>query len=152
MTNRLIEKVHLSAKGLIDRARSVFQKVKEPCKGGQGKQKEISLTDCLTSALAIFKLKFPSLLQFEDEKKEEHVEQNLKNLFSLDNIPCDTYMRERLDEIDPRELRPAFTSIFSALQRGKQLEKFVFLDGKYLLLNDGTGFFSSKKVHCENCL
>lgn len=151
MTARLIEKAHLSAKGLIDRARSVFQKVKEPRKGGQGKQMEISLTDCLTSALAIFKLKFPSLLQFEDEKKEEHVEQNLKNLFSLDNIPCDTYMRERLDEVDPRELRPAFTSIFSALQRGKQLEKFVFLDGKYLLLNDGTGYFSSKKVHCENC-
>jgi hypothetical protein len=60
-------------------------------------------------------------------------------------------MRERLDEVKPRELRPAFTSIFSALQRGKQLEKYVFLEGKYLVLNDGTGFFSSKQVHCENC-
>jgi hypothetical protein len=67
MTSRLMEKTHLSAKGLIARARSVFQKVKEPRKGGQGKQKEISLTDCLSSALAIFKLKFASLLQFEDE-------------------------------------------------------------------------------------
>ena len=151
MTSRFIEKTHLSAKGLIARARSVFQKVGEPRKGKQGKQKEISLTDCLCSALAIFKLKFASLLQFEDEKNEEHVEQNLKVLFSLDNIPCDTYMRERLDEIDPRALRPAFTSIFSALQRGKQLENFVFLDDKYLLLSDGTGFFSSKNICYCSC-
>ena len=151
MTARLIEKAHLSAKGLIDRAKRIFQKVKEPLKGGQGRQKEISLVDCLTSALAIFKLKFPSLLQFEEEKNKEHVAQNLKNLFGVEDTPCDTYMRERLDEVNPRELRPAFTSIFSALQRGKQLEKFVFLNGKYLLLNDGTGFFSSKKIHCDNC-
>ena len=151
MVARLIEKIHLSAKGLIDRARTVFQKVKEPARGGQGKQKEISISDCLISALAVFKLKYPSLLQFDDEKEEEHVAQNLKNLFGLENTPSDTYMRERLDEVDPKELRPAFTSVFSALQRGKELEKFVYLDGKYLLLNDGTGFFSSKTIHCKNC-
>lgn len=151
MVARLVEKIHLSAKGLIGKARSVFKKIKEPIKGGQGQPKEISLTDCLTSALAIFKLKFSSLLQFEDAKEEEHVKQNLKNLFALEKTPCDTYMRERLDEVDPRDLRPAFTSIFSALQRGKELEKFSFLEGKYLLLNDGTGFFSSKKIHCKNC-
>ena len=127
MAARLVEKEHLSAKGLI-------QKVKEPPTGTQGRPKEISITDCLTSALAIFKMKFPSLLQFEEEKQKEHIKQNLINLFGLENIPCDTYMRERLDEVKPRELRSAFTSIFSALQRGKQLEKYVFLEGKYLVL------------------
>jgi hypothetical protein len=35
--------------------------VKEPRKGGQGKQKEISLTDCLSSALAIFNVTYNSL-------------------------------------------------------------------------------------------
>ena len=124
MAARLVEKEHLSAKGLI-------QKVKEPPTGTQGRPKEISITDCLTSALAIFKMKFPSLLQFEEEKQKEHIKQNLINLFGLENIPCDTYMRERLDEVKPRELRPAFTSIFSALQRGKQLEKYVFLERRY---------------------
>ena len=48
MAARLVEKEHLSAKGLI-------QKVKEPPTGTQGRPKEISITDCLTSALAIFK-------------------------------------------------------------------------------------------------
>lgn len=151
MAPNFIEKKHLSAKGLIGKSKNVFDKVKEPFKGNQGNKKEISITDCLTSALAIFKLKYSSLLQFEEEKKKEQVAENLKNLFGLESTPCDTYMRERLDQVNPREIRPAFTSIFSALQRGKELEKFVFLEGKYLLLNDGTGFFSSKQVHCNNC-
>ena len=55
MAARLVEKEHLSAKGLIQKAKNVFQKVKEPPTGTQGRPKEISITDCLTSALAIFK-------------------------------------------------------------------------------------------------
>jgi len=39
MAARLIEKTHLSAKGLIGKVRSVFKKVKEPPKGGQGQTK-----------------------------------------------------------------------------------------------------------------
>ena len=38
--------------------------------------------------------------------------------------PCDTSMRTRLDEVDPKALRPAFTAIFSLLQRGKVLEDY----------------------------
>ena len=53
--------------------------------------------------------------------------------------------------IDPKDIRLAFTIIFSLLQRGKVLEKYAFLDNKYLLLSDGTGYFSSSKIHCENC-
>lgn len=53
--------------------------------------------------------------------------------------------------VDPREIRSAFTSIFSTLQRGKALEKYSYIDGKYLLLSDGTGQFSSHNVHCKNC-
>jgi len=151
MTSRLVEKAHLSAKGLLNKARKVFEKVKEPLKGSQGNKKEISIADCLMSALAIFKLKFPSLLQFEAAQEEEPIKQNLKNLFGLERTPCDTYMRERLDEVDPKDIRKSFTSVFSSLQRGKVLEKYSFLDGKYLLLSDGTGFFSSKKIHCDNC-
>ena len=122
MAARLVEKAHLSAKGLLGKVKNVFKKVNEPPRGGQGQAKEITITDCLMSGLAIFKMKFPSLLQFEENKEEKPIKENLKNLFGLEKVPCDTYMRERLDEVDPRDLRPAFTSVFSALQRGKKLE------------------------------
>jgi hypothetical protein len=139
MSRRPTEKLHLSAKGLLNRIRKVFASAKVPEKGAQGQPKNITIKDCLMSALAVFKLKYPSLLQFEQEKVKEPVKTNLKNLFGVANVPCDTYMRERLDEVDPSNLRPAFTSVFSALQRGKVLEDYEFIDGKYLLLNDGTG-------------
>ena len=44
-----------------------------------------------------------------------------------------------------------FKLIFSQAQRGKVLENYPYLDGKYLLSIDGTGFFSSSKIHCDNC-
>ena len=77
---------------------------------------------------------------------------SLLNLFGVENIPSDTRMREILDEVDPYEIRPAFKEIFAELQRGKVLEDCVFLKGKFLCSIDGTGYFTSDGVHCENCL
>lgn len=37
------------------------------------------------------------------------------------------------------------------LQRGKVLERFRQPEGFYLVAIDGTGYFSSDKIHCENC-
>ena len=37
------------------------------------------------------------------------------------------------------------------LQRGKGLEDFIWWGGHYLLSVDGTGYFYSDKVHCEQC-
>jgi hypothetical protein len=61
-------------------------------------------------------------------------------------------MREILDPVVPKALRPIFKSVFTQLQRGKALEPMVFLDDCYLLALDGTGYFSSKTIHCASCL
>jgi hypothetical protein len=107
--------------------------------------------DCLMAGLAVFTFKYPSLLKFDQSYDEPRVKQNLKNLFGLTSIPCDTYMRERLDEINAQALTDAFKDIFRLLQRGKVIEHFAFLRDTYLVSLDGTGMFSSTSVHCENC-
>ncbi len=61
-------------------------------------------------------------------------------------------MREILDGVDPNDLRSVFKDVFRQIQRGKALEKMVFLDGYYLLNLDGTDFYSSEKVSSEACL
>jgi hypothetical protein len=76
---------------------------------------------------------------------------NIKRLFSLDNVPCDTYMRERLDEITPHVCRRAFCDLFTLLQRNKVLDNFHFFKDHYLISVDGSGVFSSQDVHCDNC-
>ncbi len=100
------------------------------------------------SAFAMFSLKAPSLLAFDKERAEG----NLHTIYGIQRVPCDTHMREILDPVSPKWLRPVFKSVFRQLQRGKALEAMVFLDGHYLLALDGTGYFSSPTIHCESCL
>jgi hypothetical protein len=111
---------------------------------------EVSLADALLAAFALFALKAPSLLAFDQRRR--HDQFNLKSLFGLKQIPCDTQMRTILDEVDPGQLRTSFTDVFRQLQRGKALEPFVFFQGQYLLALDGTSYFSSEKIHCDSCL
>ena len=142
---------HLSAKGLLELAREEFKKINTQVLAKRT-AKSIELVDCLMSGLAIFSLKFPSLLQFEEQsKKVGLIKRNLKSLYQIDQIPSDTYLRERLDEVNPREIRKIFKKIFASVQRGKALESYTYLDGHYLMPMDMTGFFSSGKIHCQNC-
>src|SRR5256714_13317549 len=109
---------------------------------------DLTLTDALMSAFAMFSLKAPSLLAFDKERAEG----NLHTVYRIERVPCDTQMREILDPISPKWLRPVFKSVFRQLQRGKALEAMTFLDGHYLLALDGTEYFSSKTIHCAACL
>jgi len=135
---------HLSADALFGLVRRSFANIADD----RGGEVEISLTDALMSAFAMFSLKSPSLLAFDHQR----VEGNLGTIYGIDHVPCDTHMRERLDPVWPESLRPSFTRVFGQLQRGKALEEMVFLDGHYLLALDGTGYFSSKTIHCTSCL
>ena len=103
------------------------------------------------SGLAIFSLKYPSLLQFDKDKRIPTTAHNLKTLYDIDTIPSDTYLRERLDELPASKLRGAYTALIRNAQRRKVLEKFTYYDGYYLLSMDGTGYFSSHDIHCEQC-
>jgi len=116
------------------------------------KNTEYSWHDCILSGLAVFGFKMPSLLQFEKDKvTEPFIRRNLRTLYGVTKAPSDTCMRERLDTIEPKQLRRAYKKIFSYLQRGKALESYRTLDGHYIISIDGTGQYSSEKVHCACC-
>src|SRR6267378_2479340 len=138
------ERKHLSADALFHVVRSGFATIPD----SRGEDVDISLTDALMSAFAMFSLKAPSLLAFDKERAEG----NLHTIYGIERVPCDTHMREILDPVSPKWLRPVFKSVFGQLQRGKALEEMVFLDGHYLLALNGTGYFSSQTIHCASCL
>jgi hypothetical protein len=137
----------LCADSLILTIYQHFQKIPDP-KTSQSKS-SIAFIDILMSGFAVFGLKFPSLLQYDQNRKV--LDQNLLNLYHIIHPPSDTYLRERLDELDPSFIRPAFKKIFAQIQRGKCLERFEFLDGYYLVSLDGTGEFSSGEICCPQC-
>lgn len=133
---------------LLGKIRSSFNKGSN----NLNQKNEISLTDCLMSGLAIFSLKFKSLLKFEEDKASAPVvRNNLGMLYGIKKVPCDTYLRERLDMQEISIIRVAFTSLLANLQRSKVLESWKFLDDKFLVSLDASGFFSSNTVKCEYC-
>lgn len=142
-------KKHVSMPSLLRLTRQQFAKIPDT----ESSRERITLVDCLMSGVAIFSLKFPSLLQFdEDYHEEETLRHNLATLYDVAKAPCDTYFRERLDPINPVEyLRRPFNRIFALLQRQKALEAYRYYEDHYLISLDGTGCFSSPKIHCDLC-
>ena len=138
------ERKQLSADALFSIVRSLFATIADDRRN----EAAISLTDALMAGFAMFSLKCPSLLDFDRQRAEG----NLQTIYGIARVPCDTYMRELLDRVAPDSLRPVFTGVFRQLQRGKALEALVFFQGCYLLALDGTGYFSSKAIHCSSCL
>jgi hypothetical protein len=128
-----------------------FQKVKDPRPG----TKIISLNDFLMSSYAIFSLKYPSLLRFDQHTKED-IGHNVKALFDIENIPSNTHLRDIMDEVNPKHLRKIFTSLFAEIQKTKILSNYEFIEingeAYYLVSLDGTGYFSSHKISCDQCI
>ena len=136
---------HLNADALFRALHKDFSKIPDFRQGDI----KISMTDALMSGFAIFSLKDPSLLAFDERRG---IDENLRGIYHIEDVPSDTQMRTILDEVNPEDLRGAFKGPFRQLQRGKALERMAFFQGCYLLCLDGTGFFSSKKLHSDICL
>lgn len=142
-------KKHLSAPGLLRNVYNKFSKIPES--RTFAKNGTIPLIDHLMSGLAVFGLKCPSLLDYDRKRKDPAVAENLRDLYHVNSPPSDTYLRERLDEVDPKLLRPAFKRLFALVQRGKVLEEYTYIDGCVLISGDGTGKFHSNKISCPHC-
>lgn len=110
----------------------------------------IKLSDQLKSALAMFSLKYPSMLLLEQGRFKEEAS-NLRSLFGIKKIPSDTTMRETLDEVSPDRLHGLFAGLLQRVKSNKKLSRYQVLDGYLLCAMDGVSFFSSPKINCEHC-
>ena len=147
--NPLKARKHLSNEAILSKIADISNDIPGQVKGSR--EDPITLTDCIMSALAMFGIKSPSMLNFDRAAESNTLRTNLKKLYSVNKVPSDTYSRERLDDLETKHLRKHFTSLFAELQRGKVLEDFRFLDEYYIVSMDGSGHFESQKVFCNNC-
>lgn len=110
----------------------------------------IKLSDFFMSAMAMFQLKYPSLLTL-DKGRTEKENGNLRQLFGIKTVPSDTRMRETLDEITPSKVQPLFGQILGELEKSGKLKHYEVLGGHMLAPMDGVEFFSSTQVSCDYC-
>ena len=76
--------------------------------------------------LPCFPSQSPSLLAFDKERAEG----NLHTIYGMERVPCDTRMREILDPVSPKVLRPVFTQrLFGNSSVAGHLNRWCFLMG-----------------------
>jgi len=113
---------------------------------------DYTLHDVLMSAFACMHFQDPSLLQFQKRLEEEQNRNNLKTLFDVEDIPQNTQLREVTDTVDSQHFAPIFKEFYSRLQRGKHLEQYQLFPSLYYFPIDGSQFYHSKEIHCQQCL
>jgi hypothetical protein len=112
-----------------------------------------TIADVMLSGLACMYYQSPSLLEFQRRMEKREQRNNLRSMFTVKDLPTDQGMRNIIDKVDSQAaFRPIFKELFSKLQRGKHLEQYQTLPGKYLLNVDGTQYYSSDSIGCNKCL
>ena len=142
-------KKHLSFSALREALSDQFAKVVD---WRQGAKVDYTLHDCLMSGFAMMLFQDPSLLAFQQRMQDSIQNNNLHNIFQVGAIPKDSQFRSVLDLVFPLDIEPVFTHFINRLQRGKQLAQYQFLKDRYLISIDGSQYFSSQAINCENCL
>jgi hypothetical protein len=114
-------------------------------------RRQYSLGDTIKSAFAMFSLKSPSLLNFQERTRTE--DGNLQQVYRIGNIPSDTQMRTILDEVKSSAFDYSFAEIHAHLQASGLLDAYRLPCANNALLAslDGVEHFSSTKVHCPCC-
>lgn len=108
-----------------------------------------TLPDVLMSGYAIFSLKYPSMLCFEQQPAAER--KNLKRLFGIQTLCSDAQMRRILDNVSPDALQKLFPKRMAQLKKLGVLSDYRFLKKYYLISADGVHYFESKKIKCKRC-
>ncbi len=145
-----IYREHSVTQDLLELIYKEAQKIPDP-RPSNGPAADITLTDIIMYALAVFHLKHPSLLSSDDSRLQPTIQSNVKSLYHVERIPCDSYLRDVIDLIPTQNFRAFFTACFAHCQRRSWLKRYQYFKEGYLAPIDATQTFTSKKIHCQNC-
>ena len=110
-----------------------------------------SIEDAALGAFSVFFTQSPSFLSFQESMLKNKGISNAQTLFDMEQIPCDNHIRDLMDEVEPSSAHPVFHYIFNGIKELGHLDAFRSYGNNLLCALDGTHFFSSNKIHCQNC-
>jgi hypothetical protein len=116
-----------------------------------GKNSIYEIRDVGMSAFSVFFTQSPSFLAHQRDMKLRKGRCNAESLFELSDLPSDNQIRNLLDPISPEHLETVYRETFLELERTELLKKRRSYGDQLLIAIDGTEYFSSKTIHCENC-
>jgi hypothetical protein len=109
-----------------------------------------SLKDAVLAAFSVFFMQSESFLDYQRHQQSHHGNSNAQRLFGMMTVPTVPQIRNILDGIPATALSGVFQNVYQALQREGHLKPFQALGGLLIAL-DGTQYFDSHKLSCEQC-
>jgi len=142
----MIKKLQLPA--LLDLLRSSAALFPDKRKG---KNIQYSLETFVMTAFSAFFMQCPSFNSHKILTDQLEKNGNAPSLFGLDQIPSHNQIRDILDEVSPDNLVSVFDDVFHSLDRSGILRGLHGFEDDILIALDGSQYFSSKSICCENC-
>lgn len=109
----------------------------------------IRMQDALMSGYAVFSLKCPSLLQFNNQRTAR--EENLRTVYKVKKAPSDSGLRDILDEVELKEMKGVYPGFVKKLRRAGLLRSYQYINGHVAVSIDGVHHHSSEKIKCGQC-
>lgn len=133
---------------LVDRFRAILAAFPDKRTGANT---QYSMEDIGLSAFAVFFTQSPSFLAHQTAMQKAKGTNNAQTLFHIENIPSDNHVRDMLDPIAPEQLFPVYDMVYESFAEQGILDTFHGVNNTRLIALDGTWYFSSENIHCENC-
>lgn len=92
-----------------------------------------------------------SFLEWQREMEKRKGRSNVHSLFGLKRIASDEQVKNALDQHPPEPLAAVFRYVVRELGSSGVLKKHFESHGRLLVALDGTQYYRSKKVSCEQC-
>ena len=118
----------------------------------RGPNTRYRVQDAALGAFGIFFTQSPSFLDYQRHLQKTKGHNNACTVFGVETIPCNNQIRNLLDPLRPRSLDGVYLEVFEGLEQYGLLANFRGLADQLLLALDGTQYFSSQTIHCQNCL
>jgi hypothetical protein len=144
-----MEPMTLSFGGLLSYLHEAIVQINDPRQASNGRR--YSLKDAILAAFSVFFMQCESFLEHQRQMQSRRGKDNAQTLFGVVKIPTMPQIRNILDGVAARELFGVFNKVYQALQREGYLRAYQCLGGQLLVTLDGTQYFSSAKIHCEQC-
>jgi hypothetical protein len=116
-----------------------------------GDNSQYSMQHFGMTAFSTFFMQSPSWRSHQTWLDQLERNGNAGRLFGLEAIPCANQVRTVLDEVAPVHVHPMYDEIFRRLDRSGLLRQLRGFQQDLLIPLDGTQYFSSKAIWCENC-
>jgi hypothetical protein len=109
------------------------------------------MADAAMGAFSVFFTQSPSFLDSQRNLEVTQGCSNARSLFGMTQTPSDNHIRNLLDPVPARTMFPVFSQAVDTLHELGHLEPYRSINEDLLIAMDGTQYFSSSKIHCENC-